>query len=132
QSFLKETSIAGKRISLNLEEIYKHNPDIIYISNFSPLSVEELLNKQEWQNLEAIKQKKVYKFPLATYKPYPPSLDLAPFLLFLAKHNHPELFANLDVKEEYKKHFKNFYGLDLNEKQLEMIFNPPKDSGKLN
>lgn len=131
ENFLEETSIGGKRISLNLEEIYRVNPEIIYISNFTSLMPDELLKSKDWQGLAAVKQKRVYKLPLATYRPFAPSLDLAPFLLFLAKHNHPEIFKDLDVKQIYKSHFKDFYGLDLNERQLEMIFNPPANAGLL-
>ncbi|MCX2683896.1 hypothetical protein OQH60_08510, partial [Campylobacter sp. MIT 21-1685] len=128
---LELQKIHNNRASITLEEVYRVNPDIIYISNFNPLQPQDFFNSKEWQRLKAVKQKRVYKLPLATYRPFAPSLDLAPFLLFLAKHNHPELFANLDVKEEYKKHFKNFYRLDLNEKQLEMIFNPDSNAGRL-
>lgn len=131
ESFLKQNSVGNARISINLEEVYKQNPEIIYISNFTSLTPEELLKNKEWQGIAAIKNKKVYKLPLGTYRPFAPSLDLSPLLLYLAKNNHPEAFKDLNIDESYKKHFKNFYGLDLNSEQLEKIFKPSPKAGNL-
>ncbi len=129
--FSNQKAFGNNRININLEEIYKKNPDIIYISNFTSLMPQDLLENQEWQGIKAIKDKKIYKLPLATYRPYAPSLDLAPLLLYLAKQNHPEVFKDLDIAKAYKEHFKTFYRLDLNEEQVEKILNPSSSAGKL-
>lgn len=129
--FFKENSINNARINVNMEEVYKQDPDIVYISNFTSLTPEELVKNKEWQGIKAVKNRKVYKLPLATYRPFAPSLDLSPVLLYLAKQNHPETFKDLNVGELYKNHFKNFYGLDLNEAQIQKILNPSPKAGKL-
>lgn len=116
---------------VNLEEIYRLNPEIIYITNFTPTTPQDLINNQKWQNIDAIKNKRVYKLPLATYRPYAPNLDLAVLLKFLAQKNHPELFKNLDIKAEYKRHFKEFYDLNLSEEQIKRILNPSKEAGMI-
>lgn len=129
--FLKQNSVGNARVSINLEEVYKQNPEIIYISNFTSLTPEELMKNKEWQGLEAVKNQKVYKLPLATYRPFAPSLDLSPLLLYLAKQNHPEIFKDLNIGELYKNHFKKFYGLDLNGAQIQKILNPSPKAGRL-
>ncbi len=68
---------------VNFEEIYAQDPEVIYITNFSPVMPENLLKAREWQGVAAIKNKRVYKLPLATYRPYAPNLDLAVLLKFL-------------------------------------------------
>lgn len=122
--------IKGNR-NVNIEEILALNPEIIYITNFTPTMPEDLLNAKEWQGIEAIKTKQVYKFPLATYRPFAPSLDLPVILQYLAQKNHPKLFENLDIKQEFSSHFKRFYNIELNQKQLEEIMHPKREAGRL-
>lgn len=116
---------------VSLEEIYKINPDIIYISNFTPLLPQELIKQKEWQNITAIEKKQVYKLPLATYRPFAPSLDLGVVLQFMAKHNHPEVFKDWDIKEEFYKYFKDFYNISLTQDDLDSILHPSPKAGKL-
>ncbi len=116
---------------INLEELYQLNPEVIYLTNFTPAQPEDLINNKKWQGIDAIKNKRVYKLPLATYRPYAPNLDVAPVLLYLAKTNYPEHFKDIEPKNEFKRHFKEFYGLDLNEKQLELILHPKREAGKI-
>ncbi|KAA6225401.1 MULTISPECIES: ABC transporter substrate-binding protein [unclassified Campylobacter] len=113
---------------LNLEEFYSLNPDIIYITNFTPLQVEDIMQDKNLQNLKAVKNKKVFKLPLGSYRPTAPSLDLSLILKFLANNNHPELF-NYDIKAEFKKHFKEFYDINLSENDLNLIMNPKREAG---
>lgn len=121
----------GTNTSLvNLEELYALNPDVIYLTNFSPAMPEDLINAKEWQGLKAIKNKRVYKLPLATYRSFAPNLDLAVVLEFMALKNYPELFKDIDIRAEYKKQFKEFYDLDLNEKQLDEILSPSRAAGE--
>ncbi len=117
---------------ISLEEIYKNDPDIIYISNFTPTMPQDLLESKEWQNINAVKNKRVYKLPLATYRPFAPSLDLGVTLLFMAKHNHPDVFKDIDLDKEYQQYFKNFFGITLDHTDLHRIFNPSANAGILN
>ena len=116
---------------INLEELYQLNPEVIYLTNFTPAQPEDLINNKKWQGIDAIKNKRVYKLPLATYRPYAPNLDVAPVLLYLAKTNYPEHFKDIEPKNEFNRHFKEFYGLDLSEKQLELILHPKREAGKI-
>ncbi|WP_104721487.1 ABC transporter substrate-binding protein [Helicobacter mesocricetorum] len=115
--------------SIGVEEIYNLNPDVIYISNFTPLSPQEFMKKKEYKSLEAVRQNRVYKLPLATYRPFAPSLELGPVLLFLAKHNHPEVFKDLDMRKIFKDYFYEFYEIALEEKELDLILNPNVKTG---
>ena len=116
---------------VNIEEIYRLNPEVIYLTNFTPAQPEDLINNKKWQGIDAIKNKRVYKLPLATYRPYAPNLDLAVLLKFLAQKNHPKLFKNIDIKTEYKRHFKEFYDLKLTNEQIKHILNPSKEAGMI-
>lgn len=117
--------------NISLEEVYKSDPEILYISNFTTMQPEDFYQAKEWQNIQAVQNKRVYKLPLATYRPFAPSLDLGPTLLFMAKINHPEIFQDLDIHSTYKQHFKDFYNIELSDLALESIFNPSIKAGIL-
>ncbi|MCI5968295.1 ABC transporter substrate-binding protein [Helicobacter sp.] len=117
--------------SINLEEVYKLNPEVIFISNFTPLMPQDLYDDKKWQGLQAVKDKRVYKVPLGSYRAFAPNLDFGPFLLYLAQKNYPDAFRDMDIKEVYKEHFKTFFNLELSEEQLERVFNPTPIQGTI-
>lgn len=114
--------------TLSLEQIYALNPDIIYINNFNPIMPKDLLESKLYQPLKAVKEKRVYKFPLGSYRPFAPSVDL-PILLLWLRVCHGE--KGIDLKAQTHKYYKEVFGLDLSPKQVESIFAPSKNAGVL-
>ena len=51
---------------VNMEQIIQWDPDIIYITNFSPRMPEDLIENKvaghDWSQIKAVKNKKVYNF----------------------------------------------------------------------
>ncbi|MEK4247160.1 ABC transporter substrate-binding protein [Psychrobacillus sp. FSL K6-2684] len=119
--------------AVNMEQIYKWNPDIIYITNFTETQPEDLYNNvfesQDWSEVKAVQDKKVYKMPLGIYRWYPPSGDAPLMLKWMAQKNHPDLFT-YDMNEEIKDYYKRYYSYDLTDTQVEEILNPPSEAAK--
>ncbi|WP_428769394.1 ABC transporter substrate-binding protein [Treponema sp. HNW] len=119
---------------VNMEQIIQWDPDIIYITNFSPRMPEDLIENKigghDWSQIKAVKNKKVYKFPLGMYRGFPPASDTPLILQWLATHNQPELFKDIDIIKETKKFYKKFYQIDLTEEDIRTIFNPSRSAGK--
>ena len=117
---------------INMEQIYKWDPEIIFITNFSPRLAEDLLNNtiegHDWKNVNAVKNGRVYKFPLGMYRWYPPASDTPLVLKWLATKNQPELFKNIDMEKEVKDYYKRFYGVDLTKENLYQIFHPSREA----
>lgn len=120
---------ANKKV--NLEEIYRLDPEIIFITNFTPAMPEDLLKSKLWQGINAVKNKRVYKIPLGSYRWFAPAGEMSVFLKWLATKNQPEIFGNIDIKKELQKHFKEFYQLDLSATQIEKILHPSPKAGIL-
>lgn len=121
--------------TVSMEEVYKWDPEYIFITNFSPYLPEDLYNNSidgyDWSQINAVKNRRVYKFPLGMYRWYPPSSDTPLALQWMAKTLHPEMFADMDMNKEVTEYFKKFYGADLTSKDLNAIFNPVREaSGK--
>lgn len=114
-------------IQLNMEQIYKWNPDVIYLTTFSPYKPEDLYNNtaapgDDWSSVAAVKNRRVYKFPLGIFRWYPPSADSPLSLLWQAKNNQPELFADLDLNARIRDYYKKLYNIDLTDADLASIF----------
>ena len=45
-------------------------------------------------------------------------------LLWLAKEHHPKLFSDIDMNQEIKDFYKNFYKLELTDADIEQIYTP--------
>ena len=116
-------------INTTIEEIYRLNPDIIYLNNFNSLLPEDLLQSKLWQPLQAIQNKRVYKFPLGSYRPFAPGADLPILLLWLQAQNNPK--SNINVLEQTKIYYKEVFDLNLTDTQLHSIFAPDKKAGLL-
>ena len=79
-----------------------------------------------------MKEQKVYKFPLGMYRWFPPASDTPLVLKWLAQKNQPELFADIDMEEEVRAYYKEFYGVELTEEDIAQIFHPASEASGLN
>ena len=113
---------------VNIEQIYKWDPDIIYIGNFCETQPEDILkNKiegQDWSPIEAVKNRRVYKVPLGTYRWDPPSAESALMLKWLAQKHYPELFADYSIEEEVREFYLRFFHYEISDEEIEKIFHP--------
>ncbi|MEK4081605.1 ABC transporter substrate-binding protein [Solibacillus sp. FSL K6-1126] len=127
-----ENDVTGRK-DVNMEQIYNWNPEIIYLTNFTEIQPEDLYNNtipgQDWSEVEAVKNKQVYKIPLGIYRWFPPSGDAPLMLKWLASNNQPKLF-DYDMNAEIKSYYKDFYGYDVTDEEVEQILHPSSDAAK--
>lgn len=119
-------------IQLDMEQIYKWNPDIIYLSTFTAYKPEDLYNNtaaanDDWSQVKAVKNKNVHKFPIGIFHWYPPSADAPLALLWLAKNNNPDLFKDVDLSKRIKDYYKDLYDIELSDADIDFIFNPSSE-----
>ncbi len=119
---------------INMEQIYKWNPDIILITNFTPVMPEDLIDNKidgdDWSKVAAVKNGKVYKFPLGMYRWFPASSDAPLALMWTAKMIQPELFKDIDLDKEIKSYYEKYYNITLTDEDIQSIYNPSKDAAK--
>ena len=72
-----------------MESIYAWNPDIVLLTNFTPLQPNDLIEGRDagrdWTSVKAVKDGRVYKMPLGLYRSFTPTADTPLTLLWLAK-----------------------------------------------
>ena len=120
---------------INMEQVYQWNPDIIFITNFSPRLAEDLLENKvtgaDWSLVKAVKEGKVYKFPLGMYRWFPPASDTPLVIQWLATKIQPELFKDINMDEKIKAYYKKYYNVSLTDSDIQSIYNPARAaSGK--
>ncbi len=117
---------------ITMEQVYKWNPDVIFITNFTPALPDDLyrgkIGGHNWSGVKAVKERAVYKMPLGTYRSYTPGVDTPVTLMWLAQKVYPRLFKNVDMKKEVRDYYKRLYGITLDEKQIERIYNQGRGS----
>ena len=119
--------------SVNMEQIYEWNPDIIIITTFTETMPEDLYNNtidgQDWSHIDAVKNGKVYKEPLGVYRWFPPSGDAPLMLMWMAETLYPEVF-DYDMEEEIKEYYERFYNYELEAEQIEGILSANPEAAK--
>lgn len=119
-------------LETDMEQIYSWNPNKIFITNFNDAMPEDLYNNSlsnyDWSTVSAVQNKEVMKMPLGMYRWYVASSDSPLVLLWMAKQNHPELFADIDMDEEMKSFYKKFYNVDLSDDDLQKIYNSSREA----
>jgi len=122
-------------LAVNIEQVYTWNPTLIFITNFNQAYPEDLygntIGNYDWSEIDAVKNKNVFKMPLGMYRSYTPGADTPITLLYLAKCAYPDLFADIDITAEAKSYYKDLFGIDLTDEQINGIFNPDAASGNV-
>jgi len=119
---------------ITMEQVYAWDPDVIYISNFTPCEPEDVynnaINADDWSDVQAVKDRRVYKMPLGTYRSYTPGVDTPVTLLWMAKMTYPELFKDIDINQETRDYYSKIYGITLTDEQLYRMYNSTPEASK--
>ncbi len=120
---------------ITMEQVYEWDPDVIVITNFTQTKPDDLytnaIGSDDWSNVTAVKNKRVYKMPLGSYRTYTPGVDTPMTLEWLAQAVYPEIFASYDVQEDVKDYYQNLYGITLTDTQVQAMYTPNNAAGSL-
>lgn len=128
----EEIEAERSNASVNMEQVYSWNPEIIFISNFTKAMPEDLYNNTigdyDWSNVQAVKNEQVYKMPLGAYRTFTPGADTPMTLMWLAKTVYPDLFEDVDMTEEVETYYKEVYDIELTDDQVAQMYTPSADA----
>lgn len=113
---------------IDMEQIYSLNPEVIFISNFSPTKPEDLYENrvtgQDWSHVKAVQNQRVYKVPEGIFQWYPPSADAPLMLQWIAQVTHPEAFDDYRIEDVIHDYYQRFYNYDLSDEEVALILDP--------
>ena len=121
-------------VAVNLEQVYEWNPEMIFMTNFTPAQPQDLYDNTvgtyDWSGVRAVQDRAVYKMPLGMYRSYTPGVDTPITLLWLAKTVYPDLFEDIDITERTVDYYETVFGVTLTPEQAQSIFAPVSAAGK--
>lgn len=130
----EEVPADNANAAITMEQVYGWNPDVIFITNFTPVLPQDLYENRiaghKWDNVRAVKDKAVYKMPLGTYRSYTPGVDTPVTLMWVAQKIYPELFKDIDIKKETRDYYKKIYGITLSDEQIERMYHQGRASAE--
>ena len=72
--------------------------------------------------MRAVKNHKVYKVPCGLYRWAPPNAFEKPlYMKWTASIVQPEIFSDYDIRKEISDFYKDYYGYELSDEQLDSL-----------
>lgn len=120
------TGESAERSAPTMEEVLVYDPEIILLSNWDDSTPEDLyenrIEGQDWSNVSAVKNHRVYKVPIGLYRWTPPNTIEKPlYYLYLASVIQPEIFEGIDMRQEISDFISEYLDVALTEEQLDFV-----------
>jgi ABC-type Fe3+-hydroxamate transport system substrate-binding protein len=102
--------------AVGVEEIFKWNPDYIFVtgSSSNTYSVDDLKKDSAWSAVEAVKNGHVYVVPSKLDSWEFPGVGSALGTLWMVKTMYPNLLSDTKFDQKVVEFYKNMYGIDVN------------------
>lgn len=115
-----EAVSSGGGSEVSFEQVLLWNPDLIIVD--SQKLYDTLTADPMWQELDAVKNGKIFKIPTAPYSfmSSPPSVNRMIGIEWLGSLVYPEIYMS-DIQEEVKSFYQLFYHIDVTDEKLEAI-----------
>lgn len=117
--------LPGGSGKVSMEQILEWNPEVIYLRNWNDLTPQMMYDNeiegQDWSQIDAVKNGRVYKIPLGVYVWSSPNAERALILKWAAKRNFPEKFADIDISKVITDFYDEFFDYDLAEAEINKI-----------
>jgi iron complex transport system substrate-binding protein len=112
-------------VDVSMEQIITWNPDVIVVGGLT--SPDAILTDPRWQEIKAVKEKKIYTAPEGVFIWGHGSSEVFLFVMYLAKILHPNQFRELNLEQEVKGYYARFYHYNLSNDEVHRILNrlPP-------
>lgn len=117
----EEVTNKGGGTLVNMEEVYKVDPDVIVLNTGGPYD-RIMAGGSEWDELKAVKDGEVYEVPNIPYcwMSSPPSINRVIGVLWLGNLLYPELY-DYDMVEKAQEFYKLFWNYDLSEEEAKSM-----------
>ena len=116
---MREGSTHTGLAEISMEKVLEWNPDILVIDFGKP---EDVCSDPKWKSITAIKNKAVYKQPVGVFiwdRPTAESAVLHP--LWLAAIAYPDRFADINLRQEMKRFYREIMSFNLTDEQADSI-----------
>lgn len=125
------SSVSGPHVSITMEQLLAWDPEVLIVetpggdqglvAGSGKSVVAALSHAPGWQQLRAVRNKRVYINPQGMYPwdRYGPEEALQ--IQWIAKTLHPERFQDLDLRVEARSVYQTFFGYSISESDLDQV-----------
>ena len=113
----------GNLIEVTMEEIVAADPEVIIMGVGAASAVEALKADEAWSGITAVKNGAVYANPNGVFSWDRYSGEEALQVLWAAKKFNPDKFEDVNIEQETKDFYMQFYGFELTDEQTNQILN---------
>ncbi|YCH31496.1 ABC transporter substrate-binding protein [Erwinia sp. D4-22] len=117
--FSKEKNSAGE---VPLEKVAQANPDVIVAMNKRDADI--IRSSAQWQGIAAVRKHRVYVNPKGMFWWCRETSEEALQFLWLAKTLYPQRFEDIDMQQETRRFYHDFFGVSLSDRQIQAILLP--------
>lgn len=111
----------GNLIDVTMEEIVAADPEVIIMGVGAANAVEQLKADSAWSGITAVKNGAVYANPNGVFSWDRYSGEEALQVLWAAKMFNPDKFEDIDIEQETKDFYMQFYGYSLTDDEVRRI-----------
>lgn len=119
----------GNANIVNVEQILAWNPEVLLLNNFEPgLTPATIYADPMLADLDAVKQRRVYKIPAAGYRWDPPSQESPLYWQWLSLILHPSRF-DWPLREEISLQLQHLYGYTATPEDIDEVLHGAANAG---
>jgi len=115
---------SGNFPEVTTEQLFSWDPDIILVDNhgnFPDLVIKDMYREtSRWASLQAVKNRRLYRIPAGVFF-MDKGTTTTLMLLWLATVIQPELFADINMVEEIKYYYREFYYYNLSDEEARKV-----------
>ena len=117
--------VQGQWTPVTMEQVAAWDPDVIILSNFDPIQpadlFEDKLEGQNWKNIKAVREGRVYKAPIGLYRWDAPCVETPLMIKWIAQKLHPDVFDDYRLRDDLRGFYEKFFAYTLTDADLKMI-----------
>lgn len=106
---------------ISKEQLLKYNPDIIILGTFDSNTPNDFISQETFQNINAVKNKQVYKLPIGGYRWGVPHVEIP--LTWLWMYQLIDGSKSIRLTQEMKRAYKELYNYDISNEEIKQILN---------
>ncbi len=106
---------------ISKEQLLKYNPDIIILGTFDSHTPDDFMSQEIFKNLNAVKNKQVYKLPVGGYRWGVPHIEIP--LTWLWVYQLIDGSESIHLTNEMKQTYKSLYNYDISDEEIKQILN---------
>ena len=117
-------------VGLDVEQVLSWDPEVILLGNFDQAMPQDIYSDPVWQNISAVRSRRVYKVPLGGYRWDPPGQESPLMWHWLTDIAFPQTRSGLRGK--VGEYFQFLYGQEPSADALDRILWVTENSGSAN